>query len=179
MAEGARELQAEAVKAAKGKRGQPTKFTQELWDDLMDRLACNENIVDICAEENMPSYYTVRKWWRANPELKKDVEEAWTDATYFLHYYNDSMLAGGKMSTGNFRRDEARANNNRWFMGKTNRRIFGDKQTVDLNQTVSVSIPVWATQLPTQNDDGEVIDADAVYEAETVKRLTSQGKEDE
>lgn len=132
MAELAREQNTQIVKAAKGKPGQPTKFTQELWDEIIDRLAACENIADICADEGMPSFYTVRKWWRANPALKREVEEAWIDASYFMHYVNDSMLAGGVMSTGDFKRDAERAANNRWFMGKANRGLFGDKVQVDV-----------------------------------------------
>ncbi len=132
MAELAREQNIEIVAAAKGKVGQPTKFTQELWDEIIDRLAACENIADICADDGMPSFYTVRKWWRANPDLKREVEEAWIDASYFMHYVNDSMLAGGAMSTGDFKRDAERAANNRWFMAKANRRLFGDKVQVDV-----------------------------------------------
>lgn len=132
MAEIAREQNQQIVAVAKGRAGQPTKFTPELWENIIDRLACCENIVDICAEPGMPSYYTVRKWWRANPELRDQVEEAWRDASYFMHYVNDSLLSGGVMSNGDFRRDEARAANNRWFMSKANRRLFGEKVQHDI-----------------------------------------------
>jgi len=151
MAAQAREQRTEIVEKAKGKVGQPTKFTPELWEDILDRLACCENIVDICAEPGMPSYYTVRKWWRANPELKAQVEEAWKDAAYLMHYVNDSILSGGTMSVKDFRRDDARAANNRWFMGKVHRGLFGDKTLVQVETVEPFVLEGW--MLP-----GEIID---------------------
>jgi hypothetical protein len=180
MAQGAKTIQAETVAKAKGKRGQPTKFTPELWREIIDRVACCENILDICSEPHMPSYMTVRGWYRADPALKAEMEKAWEDAAYLMHYVNDSMLAGGTMSTQDFRRDEARAANNRWFMGKTFRRVFGDKQTVDLNSTVQIAVPSWVQPIPQLEQgstpvlEGEVLDPDEVYERETVARIMQQ-----
>ncbi|WP_454883980.1 terminase small subunit-like protein [Sphingomonas oryzagri] len=174
LATGAKDIQAKTQQQTQRKRGQPTMFTPELWEEVMERVSCGHNLLDICDEKDKPAYSTVNRWMREKPELRADMEQAWIDSTYLSHFVNDSVLRGGVMSTGDFRRDEAIVTNNRWFMGKVHRRIFGDKQTVDLNQTVSVTIPAWATALPAPSEDGEVIDADAIYEAETVKRLTQQ-----
>lgn len=172
LAEGARTIQADVVSGTKRKPGQPTKFTQPLWDEIIDRIACYENIIDICDDARMPSYMTVRGWYRTNPELKAQIEEAWVDASYLGHFVNDNILRQGSRSTGDFRRDEAIVANNRWFMGKTSRRLFGDKQTVDLNSTINIAIPDWVTPTKVVVEDGEIIDPDLVYEQATVARLT-------
>lgn len=132
MAAGAKTIQNDVVKRTRGKPGQPTKFTPELWAEILDRIACYENILDICADDHMPHYMTVRAWYRADAKLKADIEEAWVDAGYLGHAVNDNILRGGVMSTGDFRRDEAIVQNNRWFMGKTSQRLFGDKSKVEV-----------------------------------------------
>lgn len=173
LAAEARTNQQEIATKAKGKVGQPTKFTRELWEGILDRLACCENIIDICDEPNMPSYYTVRRWYQHDDTLRAEIEAAWSDASYLNHYVNDNILRQGSRSTGDFRRDEAIVANNRWFMGKTSRRLFGDKTTVDLNSTINISVPSWAdATTETTIIDGEVLDPDLLHERETVARIT-------
>lgn len=173
MAAGAKTIQDDVVKQTRGKRGQPTKFTPELWGEIIDRIACYENILDICADDHMPHYMTVRAWYRANPQLKADMESAWLDASYLGHSVNDNILRGGVLSTGDFRRDEAIVQNNRWFMGKTSKRLFGDKTTVDLNSTINIAIPEWANATPVEFiQEGEILDPDLLHERETVQRIT-------
>jgi hypothetical protein len=173
MAAEARTNQQDIATKARGKPGQPTKFTPELWEEIIDRIACYENIIDICDDERMPCYMTVRAWYRKDPVLKAQIEEAWQDASYLGHYVNDNILRQGSRSTGDFRRDEAIVANNRWFMGKTSKRLFGDKTTVDLNSTINISIPSWADATPQATMiEGEVIDPDLLHERQTVARLT-------
>lgn len=173
-AEGANVIQAQVQEQTKRKRGQPTKFSRELWERILEAVAMYGDLIQICNEPDMPAVSTVRRWYREDPKLKDEMREAWEEATYLGHSVNMNILRGGVMSTGDFRRDEAIVANNRWFMGKTNRRDFGDKTSVDLNSTINISIPQWANALPKPNEviDGETLDPDAVFERTTVERIT-------
>lgn len=75
------------------------------------------------------------------------------------------------MSTQDFRRDEAIVANNRWFMGKTSTRLFGDKKQVDLTSTISIAVPDWVNPVTQLVEDGQLIDPDLVYEQQTVERI--------
>jgi hypothetical protein len=144
LAKGAKELQAVVQKQAKGKVGQPTKFTPEMWEMILEEVATYGDLIEICSKPNMPAVSTVRRWYRDNPELKEDIREAWIEASFLGHSVNVNILRGGILSTGDFRRDEALVGENRWHMAKTNRRDFGDKVQVDHVQHQPVIID-WNT----------------------------------
>ena len=42
--------------------GRPSKYTEEITDDICERLAGGESLVSICKDENMPSKSTVFNW---------------------------------------------------------------------------------------------------------------------
>lgn len=132
LATGAKELQAKVQSVAKGRVGQPTKFTRERWELILEEIATYGDLIEICSKPDMPAVSTVRRWYRENPELKEEIREAWTEASFLGHSVNMNILRGGVLSTGEFRRDEALVSENRWHMGKTNRRDFGEKTQVEV-----------------------------------------------
>ena len=132
LSAGAVALQAEVTGIAKRGVGQPSKFTREKWEEVLEHIACYGDLIDICSRPDMPAVSTVRRWYREDPALKAEFREAWEEASLLGHSVNTNILRGGILSTGDFRRDEALAANNRWFMSKTNRRDFGDKVQVEV-----------------------------------------------
>ncbi len=131
MATGSKALQTTTKKVAR-KRGQPTKFTPERWQHILETVATYGDLIEACDKPDMPNVRTIYRWMEANPELKDQLRGAWEMFSMLGHSVNNNILRGGKLSTGDFRRDEALAAQNRWFMSKTNRRDFGDKQQVDV-----------------------------------------------
>lgn len=143
MAKGAQELKARVQEQTKPRRGQPTKFTQEKWELILEHIATYGDLVEVCSRDDMPSVSTVRRWYRENPELKQDIREAWVEASFLGHSVNVNILRGGVMSTGDFRRDEAIVAENRWHMGKTNRQDFGDKTLVQVETVEPFVLEGW------------------------------------
>lgn len=186
-AKSAQEIKNTIHEACKPKRGQPTKFTPELWERVLEAVATYQDLIEICSEPDMPAVSTIYRWMRQDKALLDDMRGAWEMFSMLGKSYNTNILREGKLSTGDFRRDEALVADNRWFMGKTNRRDFGDKTTVDLNSTVQITVPDWAAQVPSQEvldgeligPEGEMIDPDATYERETVARITREAVADE
>lgn len=131
IAAGAMALKETVQKEAR-KRGAPSTFTQEKWDRILEIVATYGDLIQACDAPDMPNLSTIYNWMRKNPELKDDMRDAWEMFSMIGNSVNNNILAGGKLSTGDFRRDEALAAQNRWFMSKTNRRDFGDKQQVDV-----------------------------------------------
>ena len=163
------------------KRGQPTKFTPERWQHILETVATYGDLIEACDKPDMPNVRTIYRWMEANPELKDQLRGAWEMFSMLGHSVNVNILRGGKLSTQDFRRDEALAAQNRWFMSKTNRRDFGDKQLVDLNSTINISMPKWSSNAePDAVLDGEIVgDPDEVFERQTLERLTSKHQEDD
>lgn len=128
----AKEAKQEIAEVVKRKRGQPTKFTQEKWELILEAVATYQDLIEICQQPDMPSVQTIYRWMRESPELKQDMRDAWEMFSMIGKSVNNNILRGGCMSTGDFKRDAELASDNRWFMGKTNRRDFGDKVQVDV-----------------------------------------------
>lgn len=131
-------MKGEIQEQARRRPGQPTKFTPELWNEILEHIAGYGDLVEICSRPDMPSVSTVQRWYRGNDELYDQMRRAWYDHSMLGHAANINILRGGVLSTGDWRRDEALVMENRWFMSKTNRRDFGDKVQVDVVEHLPV-----------------------------------------
>lgn len=156
-------IKSEIAAIAKRKPGQPTKFTQEKWERVLEAVATYQDLIEICAQPDMPAVSTIYRWMRENPDLKEDMRGAWEMFSMLGHSYNRNVLRGGIMSSGDTRRDIELAADNRWFMGKVNRRDFGDRQQVDINVQDPFVLEGW--MLPGQVKQ-EVIDVKPDEDAE-------------
>lgn len=58
-----------APKPATAKMGRPEIFTQELADQILDRMACGATLTDICNTARMPHRTTVRRWIARYPDF--------------------------------------------------------------------------------------------------------------
>lgn len=140
---GSRAIKAKAQAEIKPKRGQPTKFSPELWGKIMEAVVTYKDLVEICSQPDMPSTVTVYHWMKKDPALKEEMREAWEMFSMIGHSINQNILRGGMLSSGDTRRDIELANDNRWFMGKTNRRDFGDKTQVEVTVHEPFVIEGW------------------------------------
>jgi len=57
------------VNRAHLRTGRPTTFRQKTADELLQRVAAGELILNICADEHMPAWSTLCGWKRRNPEF--------------------------------------------------------------------------------------------------------------
>jgi hypothetical protein len=132
LAVGAKELKSEVQAIVKRKRGQPTKFTPEKWERILQCVASYGDLIEVCQEPDMPAVTTVGDWIRRDAELMEDMRKAWQVFSMIGYSVNNNVLRGGVLSTGDKARDIEVAANNRWMMGKTNRRDFGDKTVIQV-----------------------------------------------
>jgi len=70
----------------KTKVGRPTKYSQELADELCAELAEGKSLRTVCLDNDMPSKQTVFRWLRTNENFcdqyaraKVEAVNAWTD----------------------------------------------------------------------------------------------------
>jgi hypothetical protein len=119
-------------------RGRPEIFSQELADQILDRMACGETLTQICADQGMPHRATVRRWVARNEffsqaytrarELLADVyaEQAITIAD---DSSDDIATVNGKSQSNweNVQRSRLRCDMRRWFAAKLAPRRYSDK----------------------------------------------------
>lgn len=122
----------------KARPGQPTKRTEAIVEEIVDRIADGESLIAICQDAHLPGYSTFNRWQRSDPELLEMVNIAYEFHARTLDDIADDMLAGGPTSCGDFRRDSERVAHLRWRLGKLNRRRFGEKMQVDVTQALPV-----------------------------------------
>ncbi|MBV2150172.1 hypothetical protein KRZ98_18210 [Sphingobium sp. AS12] len=128
----AQEAKQEVAEIVKRKAGQPTKFSPEKWELILEAVATYQDLIEICQQPDMPSVQTIYRWMRESPELKQDMRDAWEMFSMIGKSVNNNILRGGVLSSGDKQRDFELASDNRWFMGKTNRRDFGDRQQIEI-----------------------------------------------
>ncbi|KQN28088.1 hypothetical protein ASF00_09270 [Sphingomonas sp. Leaf34] len=135
--------------------GQPTKRNAQIEEELLQRIASGETMVAVCQDDHMPGYSTIQAWCKGDPSLLEAINDAYEWHARVLDDIVDDMLAGGPTSTGDFRRDEARAGHIRWRLGKLNKR-FRDKTQVE--QTLRVQTPVMPDWFFSNVVDGQLTD---------------------
>lgn len=136
-------IKADIAQTVKRKRGQPTKFNRDLWERVLEAVATYQDLIEICTADDMPAVSTIYRWMREDPLLKEEMRGAWEMFSMLGKSYNQNVLRGGKMSSGDVRRDIELANDNRWFMAKTNRRDFGDKTLVQVETVEPFVLEGW------------------------------------
>ena len=53
-----------------GKRGRPSIYSQDVADEIAERIIGGESLRVICAEDHMPSTSTLTRWLRDNQEFR-------------------------------------------------------------------------------------------------------------
>lgn len=67
---------AASKKAAKRQRGRPSKYTEALATEILDRLTAGEPLAQICRDPHMPGPSSVYRWLEANKQFSADFARA-------------------------------------------------------------------------------------------------------
>jgi hypothetical protein len=143
--------------AGKLPRGRPSKYTQELCDEIVRRIADGEPLRQICRDEHMPQWGAVYRWEQEHPEFKERIaharilgEEAISqeclsiadDATndWMEKLDKDSQGIGWQLNSDHVQRSKLRIETRLKLLAKWNPRKWGDK--VDLNHGVQPDNPL-------------------------------------
>ena len=104
------------------------EFSQELFDQICERIADGESLRAICASEGMPSKASVFRWLASDTALSDQyvrAREAQADSLF------DDMLtiADDTSREPNDRRMSFDAR--KWMAGKLRPKVYGDKSIVE------------------------------------------------
>lgn len=130
-----------------------TTFTQEVADNICQRLAMGESLRSICDDESMPSMSTVFKWLadvkpfseqyaRAREAqadaLADDILSIADDARNDWMENNADGNMGWKENGEALRRSQLRIDARKWLAGKMKPKKYGEK--LDLNHSGAIDI---------------------------------------
>lgn len=69
-------MKGEIQEQVKLERDQPTKFTPEPWNEILEHIAGYGDLIEICSRPDVPSVSTVRRWYRGNDKLYEQMRRA-------------------------------------------------------------------------------------------------------
>lgn len=112
--------------------GRPSSFTQEIADEIVDRLSKGEPLAAICRDDHMPTDRTVRNWREADPAFASAIAGA-RETGFDVIAQRARMTLRGKIeveggeSTGDVQRDKAIADFDLKLLSKWDPKRYGDK----------------------------------------------------
>lgn len=122
------------------RRGRPTLYTEQLAEEILDRLSDGETLPRICADPHMPSRRTVMRWadddpagfshrYRRAREMQRD---AWADDIVEISDGNAAEPAqngekDGAKDRSAVERDRLRVSSRQWLMKVGSPTKYGDR----------------------------------------------------
>ena len=137
------------------KRGRPTKFTQEIADEVCRRIAEGQSLRAICEDDHIPSLGTVLGWVR-HPDYTAFFDQYVRAREAQAHLIEDEILSIADDASRDFVKKEdgtevvdneaiararLRVDTRKWLLGKLSSKRFGDKVEVsgDPDKPIKIS----------------------------------------
>jgi len=121
-----------------GRNGSAPMYSEELAEEICDRLARGESLFAICKDPGMPSEAGVRKWVETRP----DFGARYTHAREFgfdsiaeqVMALSDQDFVGpdGFVDNGKVQAARLQTDSRRWFLSKLMPKRYGDKITTEV-----------------------------------------------
>lgn len=143
------------------KLGRPSSFTQELADEICDRIAKGETLRTIIKDSHMPERKTIYSWLEANESFQHQYAQARSQqADNYFEQIVDEAFTSHDAQIGRLRVDALK-----WVASKMQPKKYGDKLEIetkgDSNIAIQFSIPerkpeqieLESGKLPAPNED--------------------------
>lgn len=145
--------------------GRQSTFTQEVADEICDRLAEGESLRAICKDEGMPSVGTVCRWLGESDTLQKQyarARELQADTLFdeVLHIADNQQI-GEKRKVTNDGKEEVSTGDmiehrrlqidaRKWMAGKLRPKKYGEFKAVELTGANGGPVVIQATSTDEQ-----------------------------
>lgn len=116
--------------------GRPSDFTQDIADEICQRLAHGESLRAICRDDAMPGLSTVIRWRAQNEAFRTQYACAREDQADALADEIVEIADGEEHPDSRRVRVDAR----KWVASKLRPKTYGDKQQHEHSGTVSLTI---------------------------------------
>lgn len=132
-----------------------TKFSQDGFDKILERISDGESLKSICDDKDMPSRMSFFRWIASDKELEKRYKYAREeqadaifdevlciadDARNDWMAANDGDNAAYKLNGEHVQRSRIRIDARKWVAGKLRPKKYGDK--LDLNHSGDLTVNI-------------------------------------
>lgn len=128
--------------SAKHPGGRPTKYTQELADEISEGITLGSSIRTVCKPKHMPAISTFYKWIRTHEEFAKQYARACEERTEAMsedildiaddgtNDYMETDDGRAQYNGDSVQRAKLRVDTRKWLMAKMKPKKYGDKVDV-------------------------------------------------
>lgn len=123
------------------------EFSQELFDEICDRISEGESLRSICKDDGMPSQVAVFKWLgkEGNDALVKQYARArdvqadtiFDECLDIADQYDPDKEA---LNPDHINRAKLRIETRKWMAGKLRPKVYGDKLDVEHNGSLNITL---------------------------------------
>jgi hypothetical protein len=131
------------------KPGSSSIRTDEMIEEILERLIMGESMASILISEHLPAPRTMWNWCRDDEKLDQDIKWAQAMGQRMLKDITPDIAAGGVFSTGDARRDELLIKVIEKNASQRNRAEFGERVQVD-HARVNINLPAWSMKVETK-----------------------------
>lgn len=151
--------------------GRPTIYTEELGLEICARIACGETVRSIGSDPAMPEDRTIFRWAvdESHPfcqqyalarkvqaegfvdEIKEIVDNGSND--WMVKYEKETGESVYVVNGEAIQRSRLRFQARQWLASKFLPKVYGEKQTVDLNAQVQSTVVVNMAEVPSETID--------------------------
>lgn len=115
---------------APGKAGRPSKYSQELADEICNRMIEGESLLKICRDDHLPTRMTIYNWYDAHPEFYARCRRAREGLADFL--VDEIEELASKTTEENYQSMKIKISTKQWRAMKMAPRIYGERTTTEL-----------------------------------------------
>jgi Bacteriophage Sf6, terminase small subunit-like len=136
------------------RRGQQTKYTEAIADEICERLANGESLIAICTSSpHLPSEYVVRQWAIDDRADKGGIGRGFASkyararaagyerlADEIIDISDAPIMFEGRPDNALVQQARLRSDNRKWFLSKVLPKRFGDKVTQEITSDPSAPL---------------------------------------
>jgi len=118
------------------KLGRPSDYTQELADEICNRLATGETLRTIIQEPHMPDRATIYRWMEIHESFRDNYTHAKSQqADHYFEQIIDESFSSHDAQIGRLRMDALK-----WVASKMQPKKYGDKLEIETKGDSAISI---------------------------------------
>lgn len=131
--------------------GRPSLYSEELAERICEKIADGVSLKDICEEDWAPSRTAVFRWLNVHPEFANSYASAREAQAELLAEEIKAISDDGRRdyktdADGNevpdhdhIARSKLRVDTRKWIASKLKPKVYGDRQQLDINGTLTIS----------------------------------------
>lgn len=123
----------------KNKGGRPSLYSPELVETIAERLSKGEPMAQICRDEGMPAYRTVKDWIDGKPEVSAVIARARDEGFDAIAARLREVARGRGESTADVQRDKLIIETDLKLLAKWDPKRYGDKVAHELSGGLKVT----------------------------------------